>query len=96
MIKIEMFTMKQDPYYHQGRGDIDISSDPPGATIYIDGYTLVDDKGNPLKTPVTAVGAMEGMHEIQISMDRYYSKKVFVDVIPGKVNRAFVKLLPIS
>ena len=80
--------------YYPGRGDISIDSDPPGATIYVDGYALQDDKGNLLRSPAMVVGAMDGIHEIQISMDRYYSKKVFVDVIPGKVNRAFAKLIP--
>lgn len=87
--------MNQYPYY-PGRGDISIDSDPPGATIYVDGYALIDETGNPLTTPATVVGAMDGIHEIQISMDRYYSKKIFVDVIPGKVNKAFAKLIPMS
>jgi len=88
--------MNQYPYYYSGRGDIDISSDPPGATVYVDGYALVDQAGNPLKTPITAVGAMNGIREVQISLDGYYSKKVFVDVLPNVVNKVHVKLLPIS
>lgn len=88
--------MNQYPYYYSGRGDIDISSEPPGATVYVDGYALVDQSGNLLKTPVTAIGAMNGIHEVQVSMDGYYSKKVFVDVLPNMVNKVHVKLLPIS
>lgn len=86
--------MGEYPYYH-GRGDISVDSDPPGATIYVDGYALKDEAGNILTTPAMIVGAMDGMHEIQISLDRYYSKKIFVNTIPGKVNRAFAKLMSI-
>ncbi len=85
--------MKQYPY--PGRGDISIDSDPPGATVYIDGYALQDENGKVLTTPAMVVGAMDGIHEIQISLDGYYSKKIFVDVIPGKANRAIAKLISI-
>ena len=88
--------MNQYPYSYSGRGDIDISSDPPGATVYVDGYVLIDNSGNPLTTPVTVLGAMNGIREIQVSMDRYYSKKVFVDVLPNVVNKVHVRLLPMS
>lgn len=82
--------------YYPGRGDISVDSDPPGATIYIDGYALQDEKGDVLTTPAMVVGAMDGMHEVQISMDGYYSKKLIIDVIPGKINRAYTKLVSIS
>ncbi len=85
--------MKQYPY--PGRGDISIDSDPPGATVYVDGYALQDEAGRVLTTPAIVVGAMDGIHEIQISLDGYYDKKIFVDVIPGKVNKAFTKLISI-
>ena len=85
--------MNQYPY--PGRGDISIDSDPPGATVYIDGYALQDEAGIILTTPAMVVGAMDGIHEIQISLDGYYSKKIFVDVIPGKVNKATAKLISI-
>lgn len=88
-------TMHQYPFY-PGRGDISIDSDPLGATIYIDGYALQDSSGGILTTPATVVGIMDGIHEIQVSMDRHYSKKIFLDVIPGKVNKAFAKLIPMS
>ena len=83
-------------YPHPGRGDISVDSDPQGATIYVDGYALVDEKGNVVTTPAMIIGATDGIHEIQISMDRYYSKKIFVDTIPGKVNKAFAQLIPMS
>jgi len=83
-------------YPHPGRGDISIGSDPQGATIYIDGYALIDEKGNVVTTPAMVTGATDGIHEIQISMDRYYSKKIFVDVTPDKVNNAFAQLVPMS
>lgn len=80
---------------YSSRGDISIDSDPQGATIYFDGYALSDENGNVLVTPSTIVGVMDGIHEIQISLDKYYSKKIFVDAIPGKVNKAFAKLTSI-
>jgi hypothetical protein len=85
--------MNQYPY--PNRGDISIDSDPQCATVYIDGYALQDDTGNIITTPVMVTDIMDGIHEIQISMDRYYSKKIFIDVIPGKVNKAFAKLIQI-
>jgi hypothetical protein len=63
---------------------------------YIDGYVLQDNVSSVLTTPVAAIGLMIGIHEIQISMDIYYSKKIFIDVVPGIVNKVFVKLQPIS
>jgi hypothetical protein len=88
-------TMNQYPFY-PGRGNISIDSNPPGATIYVDGYALQDENGNIITTPAMVIGAMDGIHEIQISLDRYYSKKIFVDVIPGNINRAFTELIPMS
>jgi hypothetical protein len=86
--------MDKYPFY-PGRGNIEINSDPPGATVYVDGYALQDETDNVLTTPAMVIGAMDGIHEIQISLDRYYSQKIFVDVIPGKVNIAFAKLISI-
>ena len=85
--------MRQFPL--PGRGNISIDSDPPGATIYVDGYALQDENNQVLTTPAMVVDAMDGIHEIQISLDGYYSKKIFLDVVPGKVNKAFAKLIPI-
>jgi hypothetical protein len=87
--------MNQYPYY-LGRGDILVDSDPQGARIYVDRYALLDDTGNILVTPATVIDIMEGIHEIQISMDRYYSKKIFILVMPNKNNKTFTKLIPIS
>lgn len=84
-----------DQYSYPGRGDISIDSDPQGATVYVDGYALQDENSKVLTTPAMVVGIMDSIHEIQISLDGYYSKKIFVDVIPGKVNRAFAKLIQI-
>lgn len=79
---------------YPGLGNVSIDSDPQGATVYIDGYTLQDNAGNILKTPITVVGVMSGIHEIQISLDRYYDKKIFPDIIPGNVNKVFAELIP--
>lgn len=85
--------MNQYPY--PGRGDISIDSDPPGATVYVDGYALQDEAGRVLTTPAMVIGAMDGIHEIQISLDGYYSKNVFPNIVPGKVNNIVIKLIPI-
>lgn len=82
--------------YYPGIGNLSIDSDPQGATAYIDGYALQDNVGNVLTTPVTVVGIMSSIHEIQISLDRYYDKKIFPDIIPGTVNKVFAKLTPMS
>jgi hypothetical protein len=86
--------MNQYPSY-PGIGNISIDSDHQGATVYVDGYALQDNSVNVLTTPITVVGVMSCIHEIQISLDRYYSKKIFLDVIHGIVNKALAKLIPI-
>lgn len=83
------------PYGYPGRGDLSIDSTPQGAFVYIDGYALTDESGNAMKTPVNVVGVLEGIHEIQISLDTYYNKKVFRDVIPNQVNEVRVILTSI-
>lgn len=80
------------PYGYPGRGDLSIDSNPQGSYIYIDGYPLVDENNNPMKTPVIVTGIVEGIHEIQISLDGYYGKKVFRDIIPNQVNEVRVTL----
>lgn len=80
------------PYGYPGRGDLSIDSSPQGAFVYMDGYALTDDSGNAMKTPVKVVGVIEGIHEILISFDGYYSKKVFRDIIPNQVNEVRVTL----
>lgn len=85
--------MNQYPY--PGRGNIQIDSDPPGATVYIDGYALQDNNGNALTTPIMIVDVMDGIHEVQLSLDLYYSKKIFVDAVPDKIQKVFAKLISI-
>ena len=76
-------------------GDLFIDSNPQGAYIYIDGNALIDLNGRALLTPVRITAVREGLHEVQISLDRYYSKKVFINVIPDQVNNVSVTLQPI-
>ena len=78
--------------YTYGRGDLSINSNPQGAYIYIDGYPLVDESNNPMKTPVKVIEIPEGIHQIQISLDGYYSKKVFKDIIPNQTSDISVTL----
>lgn len=73
-------------------GDLFIDSNPQGAYIYIDGNVLIDINGHAILTPVRVTGIREGLHEVQISMDGYYSKKVFINIIPDKVNEISVTL----
>ena len=87
--------MITNQYPFPGRGNMQIDSDPLGATVYVDGYALQDKNNQILTTPAMVVDAMDGIHEIQISLDGYYSKKIFLDVVPGKVIKAFAKLIPI-
>lgn len=80
---------------YPGTGDIEVNSSPQGASIYIDGNSIIDTQGHVILTPVRITGVGTGLHEVQISLDRYYSKKVFLNVIPGKVNEVSVTLQPI-
>ncbi len=73
-------------------GDILIDSDPQGAYVYIDGYPQMDIEGHIILTPVRITGIAEGMHEIQISIDGHYSKKIIVNIISNILNHAYAKL----
>lgn len=77
---------------YPGTGDILINSSPQGAYVYIDGNSVMDTQGHAILTPVRVTGVGQGIHEVQISLDRYYSKKVFLSVIVGKVNEILVTL----
>ena len=80
---------------HPGTGDILINSSPQGAYVYIDGNSIIDTQGHAILTPVRITGVGQGLHEVQISLDRYYSKKIFINVISDKVNNISVTLQPI-
>ncbi len=80
---------------YPGTGDIDINSSPQGGYVYIDGNSIIDTQGHAILTPVRVTGVGQGLHEIQISLDRYYSKKVIINVIPDIINRVSVVLQPI-
>lgn len=77
---------------YPGTGDILINSSPQGAYVYIDDNSVVDTQGHAILTPVRVTGVRQGLHKVQISLDRYYSKKVFLSVIAGKVNEILVTL----
>jgi hypothetical protein len=79
----------------QRLGSLNITSNPQEAYIYIDRYTLTDSEGNAMKTPVIVSGIPEGIHEIQISLDRYYSEKIFANVIANEISNVHVDLKPI-
>ena len=79
---------------YPGTGDLFINSTPEGAYIYIDGNSVIDTQGHAILTPVRITGVRVGLHEVQISLDRYYSKKIFINVIAGKVNDVSVVLQP--
>lgn len=76
-------------------GDILINSSPQGASIFIDGNVLIDINGHSILTPVRITAVREGLHEVQISLDGYYSKKIFINVIPARINNVSVILQPI-
>lgn len=82
----------QDLQY--GLGDILVDSDPRGGYIYIDGIPQIDMQGRPALTPTRIAGVFQGLHEVQISLDRFYSKKIIINVIPDQVNNVFAKLQP--
>lgn len=73
-------------------GDLFIDSNPQGGYIFIDGNVLIDINGHAILTPVRITAVREGLHEVQISLDQYYSKKVFISVIPDQINNISVTL----
>ena len=77
---------------YPGTGDILINSSPQGGYVYIDGNALIDINGHTVLTPVRVSGVGEGLHEVQISLDQYYSKKVFINIIPNQINNVSVTL----
>ncbi len=77
---------------YPGTGDIEIHSSPQGAFIYIDGNSVIDLQGHAILTPVRVTGVGQGLHEVQVSLDGYYDKKIFINVIPEKVNEISVVL----
>ena len=80
---------------YPGTGDILINSSPQGGSIFIDGNVLIDINGHSILTPVRITAVREGLHEVQISLDGYYSKKVFINIVPDQVNNISVTLQPI-
>lgn len=80
---------------YPGTGDILINSSPQGGSIFIDGNVLIDINGHSILTPARITAVREGLHEVQISLDGYYSKKVFINIVPDQVNNISVTLEPI-
>ena len=80
---------------YPGTGDILINSFPQGAYVYIDGNSVMDTQGHAILTPVRITGVRQGIHEVQISLDRYYSKKIFINIVPDRVNDVSITLQPI-
>lgn len=63
-------------------GIVVITTYPPGATIIMDGKTLIDmDTGEPLVTPVDLAVDM-GYHDLRFKLDRFFDEFAGVYVIP--------------
>lgn len=84
-----------DDMQYPGTGDILINSSPQGAYIFIDGNVLIDINGHSILTPARITVVKGGLHDVQISLDGYYSKKVFINIVPDQVNNISVTLQPI-
>jgi hypothetical protein len=63
-------------------GWVSITSDPSGATIYVDKHKLVGSDGKPMVTPCT-IYLGEGRHEIRLSMSGYADKSANIDIAAG-------------
>lgn len=61
---IDTFTLKKLYSY-------DVRSDPPGATIYLEGSPVMDESKQPKKTPVTLRDLEAGPHTIKLVLDGY-------------------------
>ena len=67
------------------RGSISISSDPPGAAVYLDG----ESKGN---TPIFIYGVIVGKHSIKLTKPGYEDWEKQIDVEELKVSWQFKKM----
>jgi hypothetical protein len=64
-------------------GWVSITSDPDGASIYVDGHQLTGSDGRPMATPCT-IYLGSGRHEITMSMSGYADKSAMIDIGQGK------------
>jgi tetratricopeptide (TPR) repeat protein len=67
------------------KGSIAISSDPPGAVVYLDG----ENKGS---TPVFIYGVMIGQHSLKLTKPGYKDREKQITVEELKISWQFIKL----
>lgn len=71
------------PYSGSEKGAIIITSDPPGASVYLDGsYSGVTEAGRPLEITEVAPGT----HDVYMSMKNYEDYKTTVEVSSGNTS----------
>jgi|GEM_PF-6138639 len=68
-----------------GTGSLDVRSDPPGATVYIDG----EDRG---ATPLTITGMAPGSHRLELTLNGYHDHFTMVTISAGKTERYTARL----
>lgn len=77
-------------------GTLHIFSDPPGANIYIDRRQILDDTGNPLKTPAIVTDIPQGLHTIRFTLADYTDDYVDTGIIGGYEYSVYGVLFPVS
>lgn len=66
----------------RGTGDITVSTNPQGATIYVDSTLTTNERGEPLTTPVKLT-LNEGMHRFMLVRSGYSDDYEHVYIFPG-------------
>jgi len=90
VVKIPLLPPPTEPDTAIGMGSIFVTTDPPGASILLDGVTKQS------MTPVAMAGLEPGKHEISVILDGYRTETRIVDVGARETVRAGFVLRPLA
>ena len=74
-------------------GSINITSDPPGAEIYVDNIQQFDISSQPLITPATVDNLSPMSHDITLQLLGYINYNKTIDIIAGQVTYLVASLI---
>lgn len=72
-------------------GKLCISSDPSGASIYIDGIIATNPQGEAKRTP-SCIDVQEGRRDIVIRSEGYDDIVKYADIFPGRTTNIYANL----
>jgi len=72
-------------------GKLCISSDPSGASIYIDGIIATNIQGEAKRTP-SCIDVQEGRRDVVIRSDGYDDVVKYADIFPGRTTSIYANL----